>query len=57
MLTNSTTVGLQLSLVDVQMDEENEDVLEWMCVCENAYSINPKFTAIGGEQFTYTTSG
>lgn len=49
--------GLELSIDYTGMDEDNEESFAWLCFCDNACTINPAFTEIGGESFLWTTYG
>jgi hypothetical protein len=49
--------GLELVLDYTVMDEDNENPERWMVFCENAYTINPAFKEIGGEEILWTTYG
>ena len=49
--------GLELVLDYTCMDEDNDEVESWLCFCENAYTLNPAFKEIGGEQLLWTTFG
>lgn len=49
--------GLDLVIDFTYMDEDNEDVETWLCFCSNAYTINPAFKEIKGEEILWTTFG
>lgn len=49
--------GLDLIIDCAYMDEDNEDEEAWLCFCSNAYTINPVFKEIGGEEILWTTFG
>lgn len=51
------TKGLTLVIDYTYMDEDNDDQQTWLCFCSNAYTINPAFAEIGGEQILWTTFG
>jgi len=47
--------GLKLCLDYTLMDEDNEESYQWLCFCENAVTLNPAFSEVGGESFSWTT--
>ena len=49
--------GLELSIDYTPMDEDNEEIVGWLCFCDNAVTVNPAFSEIGGESHLWTTWG
>lgn len=51
------SVDLKLTIDYTGMDEDNEEEHQWMCFCDNAFTLNPAFKAAGGESILWTTWG
>lgn len=52
------SLGLELGIGYRNIEDENPDDLPcWYVFCENAVTINPAFTALGGELIHWSTFG